>query len=666
MHKGVATAAVALVLSAGSAAGSLPGRNGVLAFSAPPPVQQLFSIAVDGSDEQQLAFDFAQPFFPRWSPTGDAVAFLAYRSAPHGTGTALAVAATDGSSERVLDDSALTGADPAWAPDGQRIAFAHGDGAVSEVWIVNRDGSGKRRLGNGAAPAWSPDGKSIAAADGHDLVVYDSGSGARHVVTGVANDTWLPSWSPRGDEIAYTALDRNDQTTATIRLVSATGADDRLVTSGFSATWSPDGSRLAVVKRFYDAGPLEVVDRTGAVVARFEDAKCYGPTWSPNGRLLAFTAGSDPNRLVVAAADGTASRVVVDERGNTYIRDPDWSPDGKRVAYARSRTNVQTNQIYTLDAGGTVRPLTTELDAQQPAWSPDGEELAYTVSDGAWHALAGAPSKGVAERAITSGPDDSQPSWSPDGSRLAFVRSNHIAIVTATGQHARLLRRGRSPSWSPNGRRIAFLVGPDLWTMRPDGGGARRVVSAARAGSPLGAPTWTQDGRAITVLAGRVLLVAPDGSSLRPLDISAALDGSPFDHPVAVEWSPDGSLLALALWHELGRIVLFDPSTGAATVVAANVPTSQLSWQPKCTQTGDELPNTLAGTSGGDVLCGLGGADRLTGGRGSDRIYGGAGDDRIAARDKAFDIVGCGPGRDAVSADRIDLVGVDCERVTRR
>ena len=63
---------------------------------------------------------------------------------------------------------------------------------------------------------------------------------------------------------------------------------------------------------------------------------------------------------------------------------------------------------------------------------------------------------------------------------------------------------------------------------------------------------------------------------------------------------------------------------------------------------------------------GLGGADRITGGRGRDRLFGGEDNDTIDARDGSFDVVGCGPGHDTVVTDRIDLVGVDCERVTRR
>ena len=66
-----------------------------------------------------------------------------------------------------------------------------------------------------------------------------------------------------------------------------------------------------------------------------------------------------------------------------------------------------------------------------------------------------------------------------------------------------------------------------------------------------------------------------------------------------------------------------------------------------------------------DLLCGLGGADVLTGSAGRDRIFGQAGNDRIRARDWGFDVIGCGDGLDVVFADRVDLVGVDCERVSR-
>jgi hypothetical protein len=83
----------------------------------------------------------------------------------------------------------------------------------------------------------------------------------------------------------------------------------------------------------------------------------------------------------------------------------------------------------------------------------------------------------------------------------------------------------------------------------------------------------------------------------------------------------------------------------------------------------------LRGLAGDDVLLGRGGDDRLDGGGGGDRLVGGpgrdtllgaTGDDLVQARDGRRDAISCGPGRDRVEADRLDRIGVGCERVSRR
>ena len=73
----------------------------------------------------------------------------------------------------------------------------------------------------------------------------------------------------------------------------------------------------------------------------------------------------------------------------------------------------------------------------------------------------------------------------------------------------------------------------------------------------------------------------------------------------------------------------------------------------------------MRGTRGADLVCGLGGNDRIAGGAGNDRLFGESGDDWIASRDRGFDVVGCGRGRDTALADPSDLVGGDCESVQR-
>jgi Ca2+-binding RTX toxin-like protein len=79
-------------------------------------------------------------------------------------------------------------------------------------------------------------------------------------------------------------------------------------------------------------------------------------------------------------------------------------------------------------------------------------------------------------------------------------------------------------------------------------------------------------------------------------------------------------------------------------------------------QTGNDQ---LRGGSGDDRLRGQSGNDDLSGDTGRDEISGGSGNDTISARDGARDRVDCGSGRDRVTADRIDKVSLDCERVAR-
>jgi len=101
-------------------------------------------------------------------------------------------------------------------------------------------------------------------------------------------------------------------------------------------------------------------------------------------------------------------------------------------------------------------------------------------------------------------------------------------------------------------------------------------------------------------------------------------------------------------------------------------PHMNLDWL--CTKNGSHSPETIRGTGRADGLCasggrdtvwGLGGNDLLRGGPGRDRLIGGPGKDRVLARDGARDTIACGPGVDRVLADRLDVVGKDCEIVTR-
>ena len=206
-------------------------------------------------------------------------------------------------------------------------------------------------------------------------------------------------------------------------------------------------------------------------------------------------------------------------------------------------------------------------------------------------------------------------------------------------------------------------MGSSLVVVRADGRGARVIVEPGEE-SVVGYPEWSPDGRTISFVREMVceycgetdlLTVRPDGSSgARPLP--GASDAA---------WAPDGARLVvlrngLAIVTPSGRIESESNATRGAgepgLYVAAALHAQRRHREGHRLQARAHLHR----------VCGLAGNDTLRGSAGRDRLFGGEGGDRIDARGGGFDIVGCGPGIDRVLADRRDLVGVDCEQVSRR
>src|SRR5436189_59653 len=111
------------------------------------------------------------------------------------------------------------------------------------------------------------------------------------------------------------------------------------------------------------------------------------PTWSPDGRQVAFVQDStEPNEIrrdvrpqiyIPTAADKATRRL---ETGFTENQAPDWSPDGRTLAFVCSNGRGEENDVCVIqDAGGPVRNLTTSwaLDHQDRSWSPDGKTIPF-------------------------------------------------------------------------------------------------------------------------------------------------------------------------------------------------------------------------------------------------------------------------------------------------
>jgi TolB protein len=269
------------------------------------------------------------------------------------------------------------------------------------------------------------------------------------------------------------------------------------------------------------------------------------------------------NRLYTIRPDGSGVRAITspgpDEDRDSF---PDWSPDGRSIAFTRFFPE-QTDLLLVRPDGTGVRNLTRAgctrdcLSSESPAWSPDGQRIAFERAigprpDGPPRLVGifvvdadGSNVRQLTQFEPNSGSADHGPSWSPDGRRIAFIRvttalRSAIYTVNADGSGLRLVRRmprkwpgSGTPNWSPDGSRLLFSTacrfgncgqaptGAQLFTIKPSGRGLRQLTQLA-GNSNNGA--WSPDGRKIVFVRNRGLgptgdlyTINADGTRLRQL-----------------------------------------------------------------------------------------------------------------------------------------------------
>jgi TolB protein len=215
---------------------------------------------------------------PQWSPDGSEIAFV---YAGLSNFTEIFVMNVDGSDQRRLtrsQSSSLSDNDwvlhPIWSPSGDQIVYvSDSDTYHPTVWLMSKDGSGKRQLLRASgfqeaadSLAWSPDGSRLAVtAFGptvSQVLLVDVARGTTQRLTDHPKGAFDPAWSPDGSSLAYVV--REDGRTE-VRLRHLDGSPEVGVTRGGLArapAWSPGGSRLAYLSAAGGSFELYVVDVT--------------------------------------------------------------------------------------------------------------------------------------------------------------------------------------------------------------------------------------------------------------------------------------------------------------------------------------------------------------------------------------------------------------------
>jgi eukaryotic-like serine/threonine-protein kinase len=363
-----------------------------------------------------------------------------------------------------------------------------------------------------------------------------------------------PVFSPDGEEIAY-AADCDGVRKIFVRRSS--GGGEAPLTSGsfddIQPTWSPDGRTLAFVRARQSGRKLEPGDVFGAYLdgdiwtldldtrrerKLVEDA--YNPSFSSDGRRVAFDAPwAGQRRIWAVDAEGHNPKQLTSDVSEAIVHvRPRWSPDDKRIVFQNKESTKFDVRVVDLATQKLVWITDDHFQDLQPTWSPSGRYIYFSSyrSGGLnlWRiaVTSGGKVRGAPQQLTTGAGQDLEPALSPDSSRLAFA-----------------IRRQNADLW---------LLAVDPTTGQPVG--FPREMLATNREESRGA--WSPDGGSIAFNSDRSgemnIWLREKNGDLRQLTTGPGGD-------YQANWSPDGR-----------KIVFFSSRSGLPNIWSVDVPSGDV------------------------------------------------------------------------------------------
>lgn len=506
------------ILLMGSAASAAPVRlartpdyhAGKIAFAY---LGDIWVVNEDGSNPQRITDNSARDTYPRFSPDGRWIAFSSNR---YGNYDVFIIPAGGGASRRLTYH---TGNDEVvgWTRDSRNVVFraSRGDGifpSVATLYQISLEGGteialpvdwgwwgsyspdGKQFLFNRHPAVWSR--KHYRGSYAADIWIADPAARTyRQVLAGKNYNRFWPMWGAK-DEIYFVADPLpNDESVKpgstevrkslnNIYRIPVTGGTQPVqVTrhtdgSVFFPSMSSDG-KVIVYEENFGLWKLDVVSgRTSEVKIdivteekenQFDVATISNEadsfSISPSGRRAVISAR---NQIFTIATDKGDISVIANDRGASRNESPEWSPDGKTIAFISDRLGRQ--EIFLVDPDGKNLRKISDLDTDKGpiVWSPDSKALLFGSTDKKLYYFTPADGKTTVV-ASSNLAQPRSPAFSPDGKWITFTKQDdtlrsHIYIASVGGAEEHhitddsLAFSEGSAVWTADGKYIAYTT----------------------------------------------------------------------------------------------------------------------------------------------------------------------------------------------------------------
>jgi Tol biopolymer transport system component len=402
---------------------------------------------------------------------------------------------------------------PAWSPDGKTLAFLRMRATDAHLVTVPAMGGAERVVGVvrpwfGSGVTWSPDGDTLAVSDGAEgplhIALIDLRTGAKRPLTRPATPMagdGFPAFSPDGTRVAFIRLPERDAFQfAEIHVIDVDGGAERRVLREPNMLggldWMPSGEELVfsasapggaarlwrvlvaegAKRQVGDGTPLSNVTGAEALSAVSRSLRV---SVAAAAHRLAFASGrydTDIWSVGPAGSSSVARKLISSTRLDEA---PQYSPDGRRIAFTSDRTSP-VSQIWVCAADGTECDQITSFSAAcgTPRWSPDGRSIAFDAAPEGETDIYVVDVESRTVSRLTSGPwHEAVPSWSHDG-RYVYATSDRTGdwqvwkfAADGSGQE-QVTREGGYIAFEGRDARTVYFTKegtPGLFTRTADG-----------------------------------------------------------------------------------------------------------------------------------------------------------------------------------------------------